>query len=883
MAHPHVSFCLFGGVSLHREGRPVNGRATQRRRIGVLTLLAAARTGQVSRDRLVACLWPDAETDAARHLLAGAVYELRKALGEEAILSRGDELALNPDVVDCDVARFDAALADASLDHAVGLYRGTFADGLHVSQAPEFEQWLEETRTRYQSLFQKALVGLAQLREREGALRAAAECWVRLADSDLANATAQLRAIQALDAVSEPAEALRHYQKYSTLIRREFDSEPDPRVAQLAGQIRGRQLDAALPVAAAPLASPPGSATLRNDVFRRRGRHLLLVSLAGAAALLLVALARGGGARAEVATLSETEVVVLPFEGTAGEPDLAAQLATALDQAGTIRARTGAAAAESGRSGFPLYLRTTVQSRGGELRLTAALLNQPRGAAMATAAVTGDAARQAGAVEQLALALLGQWPRSPAERLSTIAARSTRSLPALRAWLNGEQDFRIGHFLAAAENFARAVEADSGYALAFYRLSQARLAADLPETDAGAADRHLALLSATLPERDQLLLSAWAGFRVGHADYAEQRYQGLTTRYPDDLEAWLQLGETRFHYGPLRGRPVADAEEAFRKAAGLDPLNWSARWHLASLAALRGDRSEVKRSVDQLLALKPERSQELELRLLSALALEDRRGTARVLAELRDADELLLYQCLWRSAVFLRDLDVARRIAMILAEPARPTYAQILGRLTLAHLKLAGGDFQGARLELDHAWTLRSDGYIRGAWATLALVPGMPVDSSTIATMHDSLRAEIEAAPHPGDVDLLLLGYLMAARGQSDSVLAVADRLDSLGARHGALVLRAEVAIRRNRFDDALRYLQEPRPVGWYGNLVGSPYSFEARFRFLRAEALFQLGQLEPAANWYRSLGEHSVSDLAYLPQARERQAEIQRRLGRTH
>ena len=104
MNQPPVSLRLFGGVSLERDGRPVGGRATQRRRIGVLALLATAPTGQASRDRLIAYLWPDAETDAARHLLAGAVYELRKALGEDSIVSRGDELALNPDVVASDQA-----------------------------------------------------------------------------------------------------------------------------------------------------------------------------------------------------------------------------------------------------------------------------------------------------------------------------------------------------------------------------------------------------------------------------------------------------------------------------------------------------------------------------------------------------------------------------------------------------------------------------------------------------------------------------------------------------------------------------------------------------------------------------------------------------------
>ena len=59
-----------------------------------------------------------------------------------------------------------------------------FADGLHISQAPEFERWLEETRARYQIAYRKGLSDLALAREREGRLTLAADCWVRLARTD---------------------------------------------------------------------------------------------------------------------------------------------------------------------------------------------------------------------------------------------------------------------------------------------------------------------------------------------------------------------------------------------------------------------------------------------------------------------------------------------------------------------------------------------------------------------------------------------------------------------------------------------------------------------------------------------------------------------------
>jgi DNA-binding SARP family transcriptional activator len=63
----HSTLRLLGGVSLEAGGIPVTGRAGQRHRLAFLALIAAAPAG-LSRDRLVGLLWPEAETDRARHL-----------------------------------------------------------------------------------------------------------------------------------------------------------------------------------------------------------------------------------------------------------------------------------------------------------------------------------------------------------------------------------------------------------------------------------------------------------------------------------------------------------------------------------------------------------------------------------------------------------------------------------------------------------------------------------------------------------------------------------------------------------------------------------------------------------------------------------------------
>ena len=86
------SLALLGGAALVGPHGPVAGPATQRRRIALLALLATSPNRRATRDKLIAVLWPDHDTERARHLLSESIYILRKALGETAVLASGDDL-----------------------------------------------------------------------------------------------------------------------------------------------------------------------------------------------------------------------------------------------------------------------------------------------------------------------------------------------------------------------------------------------------------------------------------------------------------------------------------------------------------------------------------------------------------------------------------------------------------------------------------------------------------------------------------------------------------------------------------------------------------------------------------------------------------------------
>ena len=105
----------------------------------------------------------------------------------------------------------------------------------------------------------------------------------------------------------------------------------------------------------------------------------------------------------------------------------------------------------------------------------------------------------------------------------------------------------------ALQAATRAVAADSGFALAWYRLgiaAQWLTQQDLVTKSLARAEA----LSAHLPERTQQLLEAAEAAHAGNFQRAEQLYRAITGAAPDDVEAWMQLGELLFHDAPLNGR-----------------------------------------------------------------------------------------------------------------------------------------------------------------------------------------------------------------------------------------------------------------------------------------------------------------------------------------
>ena len=294
--------------------------------------LAPGRT--LSRDKLIGLLWPETSAERARHLLSVSLHELRRALGEDGVLSRGDDIALNPAVVSTDIDEFEAALRENRPHDAVLLYDGPFMDGFFGTDDAELDQWVESERERLARSYATALERSAVARQQAGDQRGAVEMWRRLASVDPYNARIARELMLALEAAGDRAGALQHARVHTLLLQEEFSAEPDAEIVALSERLRAAPpaVSAAPPTTRALVPSEPAAATVtplpaiavpsparrttprrRQTLRLRQARSILLLAITLIAAVSLIFwLSRRPDGRASAARAG-SGIAVLPF------------------------------------------------------------------------------------------------------------------------------------------------------------------------------------------------------------------------------------------------------------------------------------------------------------------------------------------------------------------------------------------------------------------------------------------------------------------------------------------------------------------------------------------------------------------------------------------
>ena len=628
-------------------------------------------------------------------------------------------------------------------------------------------------------------------------------------------------------------------------------------------------------------------------------------------------------------------VAVLPFTARgSGDVSYLRQgmvdlLSTNLDGAGNLRAVDAHAVVGTARGeveltpergrriaerlGAGLFVLGSVIGAEGRLRISASVYDRSGGRRMAAGDVEGDATRVFDLVDSLAAQLLAGLRGGPAERLTRIALATTRSLPALKAYLEGEAQLRDGHADSAMRAFGRAYETDTMFALAAYRQA---VAADWDakfDTARIAAARAVRLGHRLSPS-DRDLLRAFLDWNRGAAAAAERDYRAILREHPDNVEARYQLGEVLFHFGPVRGRSMVDARPAFDSALALDPENASVRFHLLDIAAKEGRFD----ALDSLLrGVRAEGEILLRRRAVRAFAAGTAADRAGVLRELENAGNGTVMVAAGLVSSVLHDYAGARRIAALLTDSStRPPEVRAWGRGLIAQMALGEGRWRAAAAALDSA--RRDDStYAIEYGGLFASLPFVPLSREELSRERDRIVAwNAAAAPenpsassvvnvHNGLRPLLrlyLAGVLSARLGDEAAVERYAAELERAGradaadstvaptgagpspaalaalAADFALGVRARAQYEQRQLVDALTMLERMRGEVPVELVANSPFASHAPERWLRAEILRSAGRDREALAWYGSLVE-GRQELLFLGPVLLREAQLAERL----
>jgi predicted ATPase/DNA-binding SARP family transcriptional activator len=229
----------FGGLWLEGDGDPLTGAAAQRRRLVLLAALAAAGRNGMSRDAVIGLLWGEIDEARARAALSQALYALKRDTGQDELVLGHDVLSLNTDALRSDVSEFEHAIARGDLESAANLYSGSFLAGIHISDAADFEHWLDGVRLRLDQAAEGALERLAVDAESRRDFAAALHWWRRLLELDGLKTRAVRGLMEALVARGDRAEALRTAERYAQRVHEDLDGEPNARIMAYAASLRG--------------------------------------------------------------------------------------------------------------------------------------------------------------------------------------------------------------------------------------------------------------------------------------------------------------------------------------------------------------------------------------------------------------------------------------------------------------------------------------------------------------------------------------------------------------------------------------------------------------------------------------------------------------------
>ncbi|HEX2638500.1 MAG TPA: hypothetical protein VHL81_15300 [Gemmatimonadales bacterium] len=453
-------------------------------------------------------------------------------------------------------------------------------------------------------------------------------------------------------------------------------------------------------------------------------------------------------------------------------------------------------------------------------------------------------------------------------------------LIALKAFLQGEAAFERDAWAPAARNYEAAIGADSGFALAWWRLANVKRWRRMPyDFDLrGFYDR----LGGHLRPEDRSLVEALLEPDV---ERRLARMEASVVRAPGDAYTRFLYAEELFHRGPLVGRGIEQAARVMGEAIALDSSLAEAYNHLFVLQLRAGRAAEARRLLDlrRRVSLRPAPGDPDVVSLLE-LAYDERfvpwlGGLKRALIEWR-ADSARLADVARVMRLGGPWFDIPRTqvaLAGILVRRGPPDdSAQASARTGIGLGLLALGRPDAGMAQLDSAVALLPTAEARlqqAEWRAVPQAVGVPALRSASDRRWDRRLEELAADSATSVRALWALSLRRLAAGDSSAFERDRARLDALApATPLGVLLRAAGEAARGHRHAALAISDSVRPL-FAVNHPPDPFA-GAVFHLLRAEWLAAGGDARAADRewrWYE--GSDFDGWPAGVPQAGEIEA----------
>lgn len=240
---PEVRLKALGSFEVEIGGRSVLGFEWESEKAREMFLLIATSGGKLTRDEIIAALWPDAGGRRASSLFHSTLHRVRQATYTEAILESGGSYFLNGNVpITSDVDAFRAGISEfpdrlsdpdraPALRGALALYRGTFAPGVEAEWADSLRRSLEES-------FLRASIQLTTVLMECGDYGGAVGTAQRVLEVDPFSETACLLLMRAQSAAGDVESALRTFRRFSETLDLELGELPAESLTRLQSELR---------------------------------------------------------------------------------------------------------------------------------------------------------------------------------------------------------------------------------------------------------------------------------------------------------------------------------------------------------------------------------------------------------------------------------------------------------------------------------------------------------------------------------------------------------------------------------------------------------------------------------------------------------------------